>query len=248
MLDLDRLAQTNRFRAIATGEKLAFSASVVVAAFAVPTPGAALSLCGLVAVLLVAGARVPARAVAKAAAVPAGFLALGALAQIVTLDMAGGVPLPRLAGAGLLPAIVEVTLRSAAAMAGLLFLTLTTPLTSLVQLAQRAGLPGEITDLALMMFRLVTLLVESLGRGRAALAARLGFSSRRRALASTGLLMAGLLPRTLHRARRLEQGLAARGYDGALAFLSVERKVRPLRLALALAAPLLLALSVGRFA
>jgi cobalt/nickel transport system permease protein len=37
------------------------------------------------------------------------------------------------------------------------------------------------------------------------------------------MLMAALLPRVLGRARRLENGLAARGYGGELRFIAIER-------------------------
>jgi cobalt/nickel transport system permease protein len=39
-------------------------------------------------------------------------------------------------------------------------------------------------------------------------------------LRSLGLLLASLLPRALDRARRLETGLAARGWDGEMRVLS----------------------------
>ena len=55
---------------------------------------------------------------------------------------------------------------------------------------------------------------------RMAQEARLGWHGWRRSIRSLGLLIAMLLPRAMESARRLEMGLAARGFDGNLRMLS----------------------------
>ena len=59
----------------------------------------------------------------------------------------------------------------------------------------------------------------------AAQAARLGHDGARRRLRSLGLLVGNLLPRALDRARRLEIGLAARGWDGEMRVLTTPAKI-----------------------
>ena len=66
----------------------------------------------------------------------------------------------------------------------------------------------------MVMFRIIWLLLDCLEAGQRSLGARLGFNGNRRMLKSSGLLLASLLPRVLGRARRMEAGLAARGYTG----------------------------------
>ncbi|WEZ85925.1 CbiQ family ECF transporter T component (plasmid) [Rhizobium sp. 32-5/1] len=92
------------------------------------------------------------------------------------------------------------------------------------------GLNAEISDIAMVMFRIIWLLLDCLEAGQRSLGARLGFAGKRRMLRSSGLLLASLLPRVLGRAKRMEAGLAARGYTGRLNFISVETPASRARL------------------
>jgi cobalt/nickel transport system permease protein len=107
----------------------------------------------------------------------------------------------------------------------LLFLALTTPATHLVAGLRRIGIPAEIAELALLIYRFLFLLTDTAETMHAAQAARLGHSTYRRHLSSLSLLIANLMPRALSRARALEVGLAARGWRGELRVLSPERGI-----------------------
>jgi cobalt/nickel transport system permease protein len=173
-------------------------------------------------VSLLAGARVAPGDALQCALLPAGFILASSAAQIITLHFERGSPVFGISSAALLPA-GHVALRGFACVSALLWLALTTPLTDILQLLRRLGLGHEISDIALMMFRFVWLTLDCLESGVHSQANRLGYVGYRRGLRSTGLLMASLLPRVLGRARRLEQGLAARGYDGELRFIEINR-------------------------
>jgi len=80
---------------------------------------------------------------------------------------------------------------------------LTTPATDLIGGLGRLGLPAEITEIALLMYRFLFLLGDTAMAMDAAQAARLGHVGARRRLRSLGLLIANLLPRSLDRARRV---------------------------------------------
>jgi cobalt/nickel transport system permease protein len=121
---------------------------------------------------------------------------------------------------GGLEAAARLVLRSLAALTCLLFLALTTPATDLIAGLRRLGLPAEIAELALLMYRFLFLLGETALAMDSAQAARLGHVGAKRRLRALGLLVANLLPRALDRARRLEVGLSARGWDGDLRVLS----------------------------
>lgn len=178
------------------------------------------------------GAGISLRDLRHAAIVPLGFILTSTVAQAITV----GGP----AGVGLAP--VETLLhaafigtRSTACVMALLFLALTTPLTSIVGVLRRIGLSKDLADIALLMFRLIWLLLDCLDAGRRSQVARHGHDGWRRTLRSNGMLLASLLPRAMGRADRLSAGLAARGYDGDLRFLSIEQPVNAVRLATGLA-------------
>jgi cobalt/nickel transport system permease protein len=110
-------------------------------------------------------------------------------------------------------------LRAAAAMASLLLLVATTPIADLLGLLRALRIPAPLVEMILLVYRFIMLVIGAAGAIRTAQTSRLGYSSVRRGIRSTGLLAAALLPRALARGRRLEIGLAARAYDSALRVL-----------------------------
>lgn len=221
---IDRSAQTNRWRKKPASAKLLVSIGLMAMSLGLPGWSAQVSVLLAALGLVVFGAGVAPRDLAHAFAVPFGFILTGAVAQMLTLDHHGWVPLIGLQGAEGLAKAGFVSFRSLACVAALLMLALTTPLTSLLQLFQRLGLNADISDIAMIMVRMIWLTLDCLESGSRSISARLGYTSRRRMLSSSALLGASLLPRVLSRAQRMETGLAARGYGGRLAFLSVEEQ------------------------
>jgi cobalt/nickel transport system permease protein len=230
MRAIDRNAHTNRWRPLPCGEKAALALGLMAVALATGS-WCAEGLILLSAVgLTTLGARVPAIDMARSAAVPAGFILAGTLAQGISLRFGGGLPALALSAIGLSQAAF-VGLRSLACVAALLGLALTTPLTDVLQLLRRLGVGREVCDVALVMFRFVWLILECAERGGQSQANRQGYDGYRRSLRSLAQLMASLLPRALGRARRLEGGLAARGYEGELRFVARSRPSSALRVA-----------------
>jgi cobalt/nickel transport system permease protein len=179
--------------------------------------------------LTVFSARVRWTDMVHSASVPVGFVLFGTLAQAASLRLNGALPTVELTADALSKAAF-VGIRSLACVAALLALALTTPLPDILRLLRRIGLGRDVGDIALMMFRFVWLLLDCVEHGRQSQANRLGYVGYRRSLGSIGMLMAALLPRVLSQAHRLETGLAARGYEGELNFIPLERPVSALRL------------------
>ncbi len=193
---------------------------------------------------LIVGARIPARDVWNCVTIPLGFIAASTAAQVITLHFEHGAPVFGISLAALRPA-AWVALRSVACVSALIWLALTTPLTDIVQLLRRVGVSAELSDIALMMFRFVWLTLDCAEAGVQSQANRLGYATYRGGLHSLGLLLSSLLPRVLSRARRLESGLAARGYTGELRFVELSRPLSSRRL-LAVAAVLISVAVVGQ--
>ena len=235
VLATDRHAWTNRWRFIHPGEKALFVAGLLVADFALPAAAVAPQVFSAAYLATVAGAGVPGRAFWGVMAVPAGFLLAGIPALALSVDLGGAGPALSLSPEGLALA-AAVSLRSLAAVACLAFLILTTPVPDLLRLARRLGMPPALVELAYLMHRLVFVVLERAAAARQAQGARLGYCNSCCSIRSLGLLAGGLFLRSLERGRRLDLGLAARGYQGELRVLGREPELSPKRLALAAAA------------
>jgi cobalt/nickel transport system permease protein len=215
MSPLDRTAHLNRWRHRSLIEKAVLALGMLLLSIVLP-PYPAAAMVGVVMTLAaLIGAGVPVGVWLACAAGPMGFLVVGAVSLVLQVDGSGlgWAPNGVMMAAGLIA-------RSLAGLSCLLFLALTTPTTDLLGGLRRLGVPAEIVEIALMMYRFLFLLADAALAMDAAQAARLGHSTRRRRLRSLGLLVANLLPRALDRARRLETGLAARGWEGEMRVLS----------------------------
>ncbi len=209
---LDIAAHTGPWRDRHPAEKALLALGLLVCAVALPTWPAALLSGGAAAVLL-AAARVPLVVVLRAARVPLLFVATSTIPLLVSM------PAPaRLAidPAGL-PLAAQTAGRSVAALTCLLLFTATTPLSDVLPRLHRLGIPPAVTEVAALTYRMLFLLVESVRAVRQAQAARLGFRTWRTAYRSLAGQAGAVFVRALHRARRLEEGLAVRGYTGSLA-------------------------------
>ena len=244
MRSIDRSAHTNRWRRIPCLEKLALTVGMMAVALTTSSwPVEVLILLTMVA-LAIFGAGVRWTDILRSAAVPVGFVLVGTLAQAVSVRLNGVMPVFSLT-AEMLSKAGFVGIRSLACVAALLTLALTTPLPDILRLLRRVGLGRDVGDIALMMFRFIWLLLDCVEHGRQSQVNRLGYVGYRRSLGSIGLLMAALLPRVLSRAHRVEAGLTARGYEGELNFIPLERPLSALRLG-GIGALLLTVAALGR--
>ena len=216
----DRAAHLNRWRRKSLCEKVLLAFGMLLLAILLPPFPAAPVVAAVMAGAALIGARVPVKIWLACAVGPMGFLLAGAVSLIVQVDANGF----GLAPSGFMAATGLVA-RSVAGLFCLLFLALTTPVTDLVAGSRRLGVPGEVTEIALLIYRFMFLLTDTTMAMNAAQAARLGHDGARRRLRSLGLLVGNLLPRALDRARRLEIGLAARGWDGEMRVLTTPAKI-----------------------
>ena len=236
MLAIDHFAWTNRWSGRHPSERCLLAGGLLVLSLALPPlTGAPLVLATAV-LAATAGAGIPLAAFLKVLAIPAGFLLTSMPALALSIDFSDGVRCSFSAGG--LSVAGAVILRSLAAVSCLALLSLTTPVVDLLALARRAGLPAVVGDLALLIYHMLFSLLERTAAARRAQAARQGYADFRCSVRSLGLLAATIFQRALERGRRLETGLAARGYEGALMILPPERRLSWRRLA-AIAAALL---------
>ncbi|MCF6510044.1 cobalt ECF transporter T component CbiQ [Blastococcus sp. MG754426] len=213
-LAVDQAAWGSAWRGRSPGDKLLLCAGLVGCALLLPAwPGSV--LVGLAAVALALGpARVPARTFGRAIRWPLAFIAIGALTAVVAVGD-GGI--------GWAPDAAEragsLVGRAVAGSAAVLLLATTTPMSDLLPELRRLRVPAAVVEVAGVTYRLVFVLLESLGTIREAQAARMGWSSPRRSYRSAGVLAAAVLTRSWDRARRMQDGLAGRGMETGLRVL-----------------------------
>ncbi len=224
---IDRIAHSNRWRSRSLLEKCALAFGLLAVALAFPPWPTAGAVFGVALAATIGAAGVPWRAWGLAMAAPMGFVLTGAATLLFTV---GG------DGIGIAPnglgEAAALTLRAGAATAAMLTLALTTPATDLVAGLARLRVPADLIELALLIYRFLFLLGDTLATMQAAQEARLGHVGWRRRIRSSGLLAANLFPRALDRAQRMEAGLAARGWSGGpLRVLTPRRPVSAIGLA-----------------
>ena len=122
---------------------------------------------------------------------------------------------------------VSVFLRSTAALCSIAFVGSTTPAMDLLALLHGIGIPRELLDLAAMIYRFLVVAAKTLREMRLAQSWRMGDSSWRAEMRAASFLTSALFIRCIERAKRLELGLAARGYTGALHLLRCEKQPSP---------------------
>lgn len=218
---IDRWAYQNRWRHRHPLEKLLLAGGMLLLSLVLPPfPAAVLITAIMAAVALAAG--IPLRVYLSLFTIPAGFLLAGAAGLLVSVAPgAGGGWSLGLSAAGL-PAAGRVLARSLAAISCLHVLVMTTPLVDLAGLLRRARVPDAVLDLVMLTYRFLFLFADTLNAMRLAQTIRLGYCGPRTSYRSLALLAAALLGRVLDRARRLEVGLALRGYQGRLPVLPGE--------------------------
>lgn len=213
---IDACAHTNRWRA-QSGPVALFCAGLMACVLLAPPLAAGPLVAVAASAAAVAGARVPARLFFRTLLVPAGFLAAGALALCISLDLAHA--RIGLSAEGAATALAT-GLRSIGAVTVTLCFACTVPTAQWIGLLRRARMPEPVLDLMLLVYRTLFVLDAELRAIRRAQDNRLGFRTARLAWRNTARAAAALFLRSLQRAERLERGLAARGYTGALPVLT----------------------------
>ncbi|CCG02190.1 cobalt ECF transporter T component CbiQ [Blastococcus saxobsidens] len=214
-LVVDDAAWASAWRGRAPGDKLLLCAGLVACALVLPPWPGALLVAGSAVALALGPARVPAGTFLRAIRWPLAFIAVGAVTAVVSVD--GG-------GLGWAPDAAEragqLAGRAVAGTAAVLLLATTTPMSDLLPQLRRLRVPAAVVEIASVTYRLLFVLLDSLGTVREAQTARMGWSTPRRSYRSAGMLAAAVLTRSWDRARRMQAGLAGRGMETGLRVLS----------------------------
>jgi cobalt/nickel transport system permease protein len=226
---IDRFAYNNRLRHVDPLYKASLAGLTLILCLALNNVAAGVLSILWMAALAVVVARIPARVFAGVLLAEGTFLALttaGVAISVTAQDPSGVAAWAWRAGplwvsgspaqAQLAVTLVARALGCASAMN---FLSLTTPLVDLIDLARRLRVPPVLVDVMTVIYRFIFVLLESLGRMRTAQESRMGYTSFRRGMSSAALLATRLFVETYQRSQRLQTALESRGYDDDLRVL-----------------------------
>lgn len=218
---LDALAHTGPWRRRHPAEKAVLALGLLACAVALPPWPGALVVGVAATALLLGGARLRPGQLLRAVRAPLVFVLVGAVPLLFSF---GGPTLVHLDPGGAGPALALAG-RATAALLCLVLFAATTPLADTLPRLERLGVPAAVVEIAALIYRLLFLLLDTITTVREAQAGRLGFRNWRTSYRSVAGQAGAVFVGAFDRARRLEQGLALRGYTGSLRVEVAQRPV-----------------------
>lgn len=226
-LQIDTLAYTNRLRQLPPEHKLLFAIALLLITYCTSVP-IQLAIAVWLSVWTVIYAKIPASIYFRLLLIPLGFWFTSLPAFItsgvgvedlpsVQADVWHGITwgnvylyLSRhgIQQAGALAA------RAIASTTCIYFIMLTIPFTELLASLRRLGCPVLLTELLLLMYRFIFVLLRTASEIWTAQQARGGYRTWQLWMKSLGLLVGQLLHRTLENYRQVSQALDSRGFTG----------------------------------
>ncbi len=224
-LAIDDAAWSSAWRDRGLVDKVVLSGGLILTAVWLPAWPGSVMVALAVLFLGVFSAGTSPRVLVRAMRAPVTFIAIGAVSVAITVTASPtwSIDITResLQRAG------GVAAHAVAGTLAVLLLALTTPMADLLTGLRRLRVPAACVEVAALMYRLLFILLDTTQQVRISQQARLGYSTPRKSLRSAGALTGIVLTRAWDRARRLEQGMAGRGYTDTLHTLDAPASTSP---------------------
>lgn len=232
VLVIDIYARRSRYFEWSPALKTAGCVLLLILCAASPSPWVPLVLALVLALLTVGGGGVTLRRYLALLSLPAAFLLLSGLALL--WDYApvkeGVAALPFWRGWLVVTAAAQararlVMARALGAVSCLYFLSLSTTMPEILRVLRRAHVPPVMTELAVLIYRYLFVLLSAYQAMKDAAASRLGYSGSARSIRTTGAVYGNLLAASFRRAEACFDAMESRCYDGEIRFLQREKPV-----------------------
>ena len=205
-----------------------------VAADSVPV-GVGLALAMLLLTVLAGG--LPLHDYLALLALPAAFLLVSGLALLFSWEKApaGIINLPLLGGWLSVTAAAQartllIMAKALGAVSCLYLLSLSTPMTDIINVLRRARVPAVVVELMYLIYRYIFILLNMHRTMRDAAERRLGYDSYRQGLRTTGQIYGNLLALSFRKAGACFDAMESRCYEGEIRFLEKAKPLRPLHI------------------
>ncbi|MBB6216290.1 cobalt/nickel transport system permease protein [Anaerosolibacter carboniphilus] len=230
MISIDQYAYINSLRRVHPLEKFILSVATLFVCLFSASWLLHVSVIAFMSFLIVGFGHIPLKNYARYLSLPLLFLIVGILGVIFTITRE---PLNFLYHIQLGSWMIGMTkagldqgrilfLRSYASVICLYFLALTTPMTDIIWVLKKLRVPAIITELMIMIYRFIFVLLETASMMYISQECRLGYGSLRNSYNSLGQLAANLFIKAFHRSQETFRALAARGYTGDISVLEDE--------------------------
>lgn len=220
-LALDHAAWSSPWRTRSVRDKSVLSLGLLLAAVTLPPVPGGVAVAAVSLVLLLGPIRVGWARLGRIGWLPLVSILIGVATVAISPSWEGG-PRLQVTAAGMTMA-ADLAVRAVAATLAMFTLACSTPMVDLLSALRHARVPDPLIEIASLVYRFTFGLMESAGAIRAAQEARLGYANRSAAMRSASMGIAVLFVRSWDHARRLEAGLAGRGYEESLRTLEPDR-------------------------
>lgn len=224
---IDNLSHNNQLRQLPPDHKLLFAVVVLLIALVAPS-SVQIAIALWMSVWIVVYARIPGKIYLRLFGVAIGFwltsipaLLISGVAvtqkDLIQADADFGLTIGSyylyLSHQGLIQAALIFT-RTISTVSCLYFVLFTTPFTELLQVLRRIGCPVILTELMLLMYRFIFILLTTAGELWVSQHSRNGYRTRKRWFYSLSLLISQLFQKTMEHYRQFVLSTAARGFNG----------------------------------
>ena len=227
MILIDKLCYQSKLRYVNAAEKSAYAMLTLLMCVVSRSPVVASAAFAVNGLLTVGAGKIPLSRYLRLLLIPAAFLLLGTGALVLNLS---GEPMDAFAVSvgnwyitGSREALGQAARLCATAFAAvscLYFLALNTSVTDILGVLRALHCPSLLTELMMLIYRFIFLLMETASALMTAQEARLGNRNLRTGLRSFGMMGTALFLRSLKRANALYDAMEARCYDGEIRVLA----------------------------
>ena len=232
VLVIDVYARRSRYFEWSPALKTAGCVLLLILCVASPSPWVPLTLALVLALLTVCGGGIHLHDYLALLSLPAAFLLLSALALLWDYApvMDGVLAVHFWNGWLVVTAAAQararlVIARALGAVSCLYFLSLSTTMPEILSALRQAHVPSVMTELAVLIYRYLFVLLSVCQSMKDAAASRMGYSGLARSIRTTGAVYGNLLAASFRRAGACFDAMESRCYNGELRFLEREKPV-----------------------
>lgn len=233
-MTVDIIAQKSRLGNVNPAVKFWSAISVIVLVILANDPWAGLMCTVLMLLLTVCVGGLPLHDYLHMIAVPVAFLTLGGIVILFEFgsEATGVLNVPLFGGYIYVTPKTQMTAltvmaKAMGAVSCLYALSLSTTVTEIIDVLRKAHCPDVIVELMYLIYRYIFLLLSMYRSMKDAAESRLGYVTKKRAMATTGSVFAGLLIRSYMRAGRNFDAMESRCFDRDIRFLEDRKPLMP---------------------
>lgn len=231
-MEIDSYSYINRMSKIHPVEKLLFAIMTMLLCFWFDRY-TNLLVVFMMFIIIVYIAKIPYKVYIKLILIPFSFLIISVLTIVINVldDKSVAIISIKVFGAFIgitsdgINTAFNLTSRTLALVSCLYFLTLTTPITDIVDVLEKIKIPMLFLELTQITYRLIFVLLNAAKEIYISQDSRLGYSKVKNGYRSLGFLISSLFVKSYRDSQNLYLALEARGYKGDLKVISKKQKI-----------------------